>query len=150
MDQVYKCRNCKHIYDGIVSSCDCNNEPFKYTTYLAIPKPTLRNPKLIDQSLISPGVWVRKGTTIFAVTPQKKFIVGTSSSECDDPAQEAEAAIANARVMGASKLMLETLMVLQSHFRTRIAVNPAADAPRSMLELINNAIQYATVDSEQE
>jgi predicted nucleic acid-binding Zn-ribbon protein len=147
MERLFQCKNCEHIYHGMVSSCDCNNQKFDYVEMAAFKLPKQRKIVPIERLDISPGHWQRKGNSIFAVDGGKRFIVGKSSSECDDVSKEAAADIANARLMAGSKLMLETLYMAREHFRHNVS-RIKNDRDKDMLELVTNAIQYATIELE--
>ena len=149
MERLYQCKNCEHIYHGMVSSCDCNNEKFKYTEMVAFNVPKLRKLVPIESLDISPGHWQHKGNSIYTVEGGKRFLVGKSSSECDDHSKEKDADIANARLMAGSKLMLETLYVVREHFRHQLSVKGNNTALKDLHEIIKNAIQNATTDPEE-
>jgi len=150
MERVFKCRGCGHLYNSIVSSCDCNNEnypkggsKFCYDEYVCLP--VTKNSKVVpvDALDIMPGHWQNSGEMItteirgamgfFAQVNQ----VGENLSD-----EEVETFQNTVRVMAGSKLMLETLYAVRAHLKAQLN-RVKSSQTRDMVEIIDTAIANA-------
>lgn len=150
MQTGYACVSCGHVYMDKIGRCDCSNGKFEYTEQWIIPKNKPANKSsipLIESLNISEGVWCtdfsRSLNNVYTVNGNGRSIVAQCSSDGENVSKDKEILKANATLIRASKVMLETLMALEPIYRTRISVT-GSDVARARHAMILHAIGMAT------
>lgn len=161
MQTAYRCKNCRYVHMGKVSSCDCDNKPFAYTlvAIIDVPEndsdvPPLKSlkystaPRFCNyvRGQSGNGIYEQRGTRADGspIVQTVGHMYGSFDSTDVSPRFAEDNMRANCVMAAAGPLMLEALYMCNAYFRLKGEVQGESPRNTMRLNIIREAIKKAT------